>query len=320
MNKKPILIVPGEPNSIFFEIFFKSLISYKFKTPIIVIASHKIVELHMKKLKYNFKINLLDRSNLFKDTLKNNKLNLIDIKYNFPIKFSKISSKSKNYIDKCFHIAFDLIKKKHANKFINGPISKKFFLKNKYLGVTEYIADYFNKKKFAMLIYNKNISVSPITTHLPLKYVTKKINKENIIDKIKLIDFFYKNFLKKKAKFAVAGLNPHCETVSSYDEDKRIISPAINSLKKDGININGPFPADTLFLKNNRSRYDVIIGMYHDQVLTPIKTLCEFDAINITLGLPFMRISPDHGPNEKMIGKNLSDPTSLIRALQFLDN
>ena len=91
-------------------------------------------------------------------------------------------------------------------------------------------------------------------------------------------------------------------------------------LKKDGININGPFPADTLFLKNNRSRYDVIIGMYHDQVLTPIKTLCEFDAINITLGLPFMRISPDHGPNEKMIGKNLSDPTSLIRALQILDN
>ena len=84
-------------------------------------------------------------------------------------------------------------------------------------------------------------------------------------------------------------------------------------------NVSGPFAADTIFLKNNRKKFNVIIGMYHDQVLTPIKTLFEYDAINITLGLPFFRISPDHGPNEKMIGKNKSSSLSLVSALNFLD-
>ena len=84
--------------------------------------------------------------------------------------------------------------------------------------------------------------------------------------------------------------------------------------------IKGPFSADTIFLKKNRKKFDVIVGMYHDQVLTPIKTIFEYDAINITLGLPFIRISPDHGPNEKMVGKNLSSPISLMKSLNFLDN
>ena len=91
-------------------------------------------------------------------------------------------------------------------------------------------------------------------------------------------------------------------------------------MSKSKVRVSGPHAADTIFLKKNRKNFDVIIGMYHDQVLTPIKTLFEYDAINITLGLPFKRISPDHGPNEKMLGKNLSNPKSLIESLTFLDN
>ena len=90
-------------------------------------------------------------------------------------------------------------------------------------------------------------------------------------------------------------------------------------LNKKGFKVSGPYSADTIFIKKNRKKFNVILGMYHDQVLTPIKTLFEYDAINITLGLPFIRISPDHGPNEKMLGKNLSDPLSLIQAINFLD-
>ena len=86
------------------------------------------------------------------------------------------------------------------------------------------------------------------------------------------------------------------------------------------LNVNGPFPADTMFIEKNIKKYDVIIGMYHDQVLTPIKTLFNFNAINITLGLPFLRISPDHGPNNQMLGKKKSDPSSLKEALFFLKN
>ena len=83
--------------------------------------------------------------------------------------------------------------------------------------------------------------------------------------------------------------------------------------------VKGPIPSDTIFLKNNRKKFDVILGMYHDQVLTPIKTLYEYDAINITIGLPFLRVTPDHGPNESMVGKNKSNPTSLYKAISFLD-
>ena len=212
-----------------------------------------------------------------------------------------------------------MTKKLSSNKFINGPISKKFFLKKKYPGVTEYIAEKNNIKKFAMLIYNNELSVCPLTTHIPIKQITNHITKKNLSQKVDLINSFYLKHRKFKPRIGVIGLNPHCESTDSYIEDDKIIKPAIKSLKKLGFKISGPFSADTIFIKSNRSKFDVIIGMYHDQVLTPMKTLFEYDAINITLGLPFIRISPDHGPNEKMIGKNKSNPLSLIRSLQFLD-
>ena len=169
-----------------------------------------------------------------------------------------------------------------------------------------------------MLIYNEELSVCPITTHLPLKLVTRKMSKKIIKEKVYIINEFYKKFLKFRPRIALAGLNPHCESIHNFNEDQKILLPAIRSLKKK-VNVKGPFPADTLFLKKNRKNYDVIVGMYHDQVLTPIKTLFEYNAINITLGLPLIRVSPDHGPNKNMIGKNKSSPKSLIKALSFLD-
>ena len=168
-------------------------------------------------------------------------------------------------------------------------------------------------------IYNKDLSVCPLTTHLPIKKVSKYINKNNIKKKIELLDIFFKKYLKTKPQIAVTGLNPHCESIDLFNEDEKIIKPSIKSLIKSNYKIFGPFAADTVFLKKNRSKYNIIVGMYHDQVLTPMKTLFEYNAINITLGLPFLRISPDHGPNIKMVGKNKSDPTSLINAITFLD-
>ena len=171
----------------------------------------------------------------------------------------------------------------------------------------------------SFLIYNKNLSVCPLTTHIPLKKVAKKITKKNIHDKVSLITTFYKKYRSFKPKIAILGLNPHCESTDIYNEDEKIIKPSIKYLVRLGYHVSGPYPADTIFLKQNRKKYDVILGMYHDQVLTPMKTLFEYDAINITLGLPFIRVSPDHGPNEEMVGKNLSNPASLIHAINFLD-
>ena len=319
MNTKPIIIVTGEPNSIFIEIFLKALKYKKYKKPIILIGSINILKLQMKKLRIKKKINSLELSKLKDYNLDNKLINLINVNFNQNKAFKKISSKSNQYIRDCFEVAFKLIKENYTDKFINGPVSKKSFLKSRNLGITEYISDKFQIKKNAMLIYNKNLSVCPLTTHLPLKLVVKNINKKAILEKVYLISEFYKKNLNKKPKIAILGLNPHCESIDKYNEDEKIIKPAIKYLYKLGYKVSGPFPSDTIFLKKNRKKYDVILGMYHDQVLTPIKTLFEYDAINITLGLPFMRISPDHGPNEQMLGKNLSNPLSLIKAILFLE-
>ncbi len=319
MNNKPIILVAGEPNSIFLEILFKILKTKKIKSPLILIASHKILSLQMKKLNFKINIKLLDFNKINDYKLNNNSINLINVNYNQKKPFEKISDKSNNYIKKCFEIAIILIKKNFSNKLINGPISKKNFLKNKFLGITEFLAKKFNKKKIAMLIYNKDLSVSPVTTHLPLKKVSKTINNKLITEKILLINDFYKAFIGRKPKIALTGLNPHCESVSSFNEDEKIIKPTVNNLIRRKFRVSGPYPADTIFLKKNRKKFDVILGMYHDQVLSPIKTLFEYDAINITLGLPFVRISPDHGPNEKMLGKNVSSPLSLYKAISFLE-
>ena len=319
MRNKPIIIVAGEPNSIFLEIFFKSQKKLKIKSPTILICSLKLLNMQMKKLNYIKKIRVLDKKKMSFTNLDNKSINLIDVNYNPKRAFEKISSNSNKYINECFEIAFEIIKKNKLNKFINGPISKKNFLNKDFLGITEYISNKFKIKKSAMLIYNKKLSVCPITTHLPIKYVTKKISKKLISEKVKLICNFYKSYFNKNPKIAILGLNPHCESIDKYNEDEKIIAPIVKKLKHQKFLITGPFSADTIFLKNNRKRYDVIIGMYHDQVLTPIKTIFEYDAINITLGLPFLRISPDHGPNERMVGKNSSNALSLIKAISFLD-
>ena len=321
MSSKIILIVSGEPKSIFFEIFFKSLKKISIKSPIILISSKTLLENQMKKFKFKKKLKLLDEDKVEKYKLDNKKINLIDVK--FKSKENKNLERLLNspnlFIKSSLDIAFKILKRGKVYKFINGPISKKNFLNKKYLGMTEYISSHFSVNNSAMLIYNKKLAVCPLTTHLPLKLVTKKINKKKIEKTIRLISKFYEDKFYFKPKIAILGLNPHCETIEKFNEDEKIVKPLIQRLYKKKYKIYGPYSADTIFLKDNRKKYNVIVGMYHDQVLTPIKTLYEFDAINITLGLPFIRVSPDHGPNQNMIGKNLSNPLSLIRAIKFLD-
>jgi len=319
MTFKPILIVCGEPNSIFLEIFFKIIKYKKFKTPIILICSHNVLKLQMNHFNFRKKINLIDQFNLKYEKLNNDRINLINVDYNVTEPFENISVKSKKYIANCFLTAIKIINKGYTNKLINGPVSKKHFLNKKFPGVTEYLSHISKSKPTGMLIYNKQLSVCPITTHYPINSIAKKISKKLIIEKIILINNFYIENFDFKPSIGITGLNPHCETTKKYDEDEKIIRPSVKFLKRKKINISGPYPADTIFMKRNRINFDVIVGMYHDQVLTPVKTLFEYDAINITMGLPYIRISPDHGPNEQMIGLNKSNPTSLLKSIEFLD-
>ena len=273
----------------------------------------------MKKMNFFFKFNLIKKNNINHRKLDNKKINLINVDLDFKTPFEKITNKSSKYIQECFDIALDIMNKKLGFALINGPISKKHFFHGKYNGVTEYLAKKtYKQNNEVMLIYNKFLSVCPITTHIPLKSVSKNISTKSILRKIITINEFYKKKLKKTPKVAVAGLNPHCESSFVDSEEDKIIKPAIKKAQKKKINVKGPFPADTLFIKKNIKKFNIIIGMYHDQVIAPMKTLYNFNAINITLGLPFIRISPDHGPNNEMLGQKKSDPASLKEALIFL--
>jgi len=311
-NFKPIIIIAGDPKSIFLEIYFKSVKKIKSNRPLILVVNKDILLEQMRALKYKFKINELDANNLNFKNLSKKEINIIHVPYD-----KKYISK---YIYESFEKALLIIKKNKGTNLINGPINKKKILKQNFLGITEYL-DFKTKRngKTVMLIYNKKLSVSPLTTHLPLKNVYKHINKEKIINHVEQITKFYSKQFNFKPKIAITGLNPHCESNYNKSEEEKIIIPSIKYLLKKKIKVSGPYAADTIFLKDKIKKFDVIIGMYHDQVLAPIKSIFGFDAINITLGLPFIRVSPDHGPNMEMFLKNKSNPESLFKAIKFLD-
>ena len=321
MIYKPLIIVLGEPYSTFQEIVLKSIkkkILSNYKNPIIFIGSAELFKKQMIKLGYSFKVNIIKPEDLGKKKINNKTINFININFKFKKIFDKISYKSKNYLKNSFDVAIKLIKDRKITGIINGPISKKYFLEKKFPGITEYLSKKAFSKSFpVMLIFNQKLSVSPITTHEPIRNIHKKINKKKIIKNVITINKFYIEKLKKKPSIAILGLNPHCETNSKYSEEDKIIIPSVKNLLKRKIKIDGPFSADTFFFEKNIKKYDVVVGMYHDQVLVPIKTLFNFDAINITLGIPILRISPDHGTNNKMIGLNKSNYNSFVAAIKF---
>ena len=169
-----------------------------------------------------------------------------------------------------------------------------------------------------MLLFNDTFSVLPLTTHIPLKEVYKEISYKKIEKACKNINNFYlKTIKRKKFKIGILGLNPHNgENGYIGNEEKRIIIPAIKRLKKK-YPIIGPLSPDTSFLQRAKLKIDVLVGHYHDQILTTFKTKFNYDAINITIGLPFIRISPDHGVGTEIIGKGIADPKSLKKAIKF---
>ncbi len=319
MSKK-IVVISGDPNSINSEIIFKSWnkLNSKTRNKIYLISNFKLIKLQLAKLKK--KIGVVKVSSI-DDNNRSNKLKIIDMPLKFVNPFNVSITDSKKFISKCFDLAHDLSIKKRIKGFINCPISKKLIKSNKNFGVTEYLAKKCNIRDNSevMLIFNKKLAVSPITTHIDIKDVAKKINSKLIVKKIKTINAQYKYLFGKAPKIGVLGLNPHNAEFKKDSEEKKIILPAIKILKKRKIKISNMLIADTAFI-NEYKKYNVIVGMYHDQVLAPFKTLFKFDAINITLGLSYLRLSPDHGPAQNLVGKNKSECLSLFRCIKFLDN
>ena len=317
MNRK-IVLVGGDPNSINSEIIYKcwKKLPNKIKKRIILISNYKLLKDQFKKLNYNIKLS--NEQNLFKLN-KSNELKILNIKLDYKDPFKVPLKSAKPFVLKSLDLAHKLALNKQIAGIINCPINKNL-LGNKKIGVTEYLANkcLVKKNSEVMIIRNKELMISPITTHLDIRSISNKINKKLIITKINVINSWFKKTFKRQPAIAVLGLNPHNAELRKNSEEKKIIIPAIKNLKKSGFKLDGPLSSDTIFI-NNYKNYDLIIGMYHDQILGPFKALYKFDAINLTLGLKYIRVSPDHGVAVDKIKKKTSSAVSLIKCFDYID-
>ncbi len=317
--KNLICILAGEPNSINSELIGKVWMKkYLFKkSNFFILGNYQLIKKQFEKININIKIKKI--LNIEKKDFKK-KLLILDVPLNFTDPFKVPIKNKRNYLNKAFNIAIDLAKNKKIKGFINCPINKLETFGNKTIGITEFLA---KKEKIlgkeAMLIYNKKLAVSPITTHIRIKNISRVLNKKLIIKKLVTIDKFYKKIFKVKPNIGLLGLNPHNFELRNKSEEKTIVIPALKKLKKLKIKVSGPLSGDTAFTDFERKKFNILVGMYHDQVLSPFKTLFKFNAINITLGLPYIRISPDHGTGEDIINKNKANPESLIESIKFFN-
>lgn len=201
---------------------------------------------------------------------------------------------------------------------VTAPISKDAMQKSgfKFPGHTEYLADMANSDAL-MVLCNEDLRVALATTHVPLKDVCTTLTKELILSKVKMFEStLQKDFGIRKPKIAVLGLNPHAgENGNLGSEEKEVILPAIEQLRRDDVLAFGPFAADGFFGSNQRNVYDGVLAMYHDQGLTGFKAIAFEDGVNFTAGLPIVRTSPDHGTGYDITGKNLANPQSMRSAI-----
>jgi len=316
--KKIISIIAGDPNSINSELIFKTWknLDIKIKKNIILIGNYNLIYKQKNKLKFNIN---LSKINNIGDIHSLNSLKILDFPLRFKDCFNVSKKEASKYVIGCLNYAHNLCKQKKINAFINCPIDKDLIKKKGIYGVTEFLGKKHFSSKFSevMFLYNKKLSVVPITTHLKIKDISKNIKEKTIVKKVKTLLFYYQKLFNKKPKIAILGLNPHNSELEKNSEEVKNIIPAIKKLKKYSI-INGPMVADNFF-KNEYKKYDVVVGMYHDQVLIPFKNFFKLDAINVTLGLDYIRVSPDHGTAKDIILNKKGDPKSLIKCVEFLN-
>lgn len=305
----------GDPSGINSEILIKALDKLpKRNIAYIIYGSKKALEKAKKLTGVDLNIKAIKSIN---DVVKSGiyLINLYDLDVKFGSPSKETGKASVIYLENAVK---DVLEKK-ADALITLPISKQWIMESgfPYAGHTDYLAQVSGAKEYAMVLMCKKLKVALITTHIPLKDVPSQITKEKIISKVRLINREFKEkFGISKPKIAILGLNPHASDNGNIgNEELNIILPAVKTLREDGIDITDPLSPDTAF--NRYKDFDIYVAMYHDQGLIPLKLLCFRKAVNITLGLPFIRTSPDHGTGYDIAGKNIADPSSTIEAVKL---
>ena len=323
-KKKIILISAGDPSSIASELTIRALQSGKILDDIlpIVVTDANLLKNHENIIKDNWKINEIKDENNFQD-YKNNNFNIISMKIEDKVELGNPSIKNCKFIKSSIIKCIELEEKTIASAIVTNPINKNIMYQSgfKYAGHTDFLAA-FSKKNIqpVMMLVIKDLKTVPLTIHVPLKDVPDLITKELVFSTVKITSKYLKKYFGiSKPRIVITGLNPHSgENGDIGIEEQEIIIPCIKEIKNNSsILINGPFSADTIFSYQNRQTYDVAICMYHDQAIIPIKTLDFNNGVNVTLGLDFIRTSPDHGTGFDIAGRDKANPGSLISAINL---
>lgn len=325
----PIAVTIGEPSGIGPEVTLKAWNkrSENNLNPFFVIGSATILQKQAEDLGLNVPISVITSPHqaapLFEKSLP-----VIDFAYEVDFKFGLPKTETAPMVLDAIDKAVEFVINGRASAMVTSPIHKSSLYSAGFNspGHTEYLASL--SKKYTgkdyhpvMMLASDELCVVPVTIHVALSKVPEILNQKLLIRSIETVyDALKEKFDIPFPRIAVAGLNPHAgEDNSMGTEDSDIIAPVIEIFKKKNIHIFGPMSADTMFHKSARAKYDVAICMYHDQALIPIKTI-DFDAgVNLTLGLPIVRTSPDHGTAFDIAGQGLANPTSMINSLQLAD-
>ena len=240
--------------------------------------------------------------------------------YNKNIVTGKPSEMSGNIACDAIKYAVKMCLENKTKSMVTAPVSKESFKYAglKYSGHTEFLGALTKTKNYCMMMICDNINSVMVTRHLPISKISSFLTQKDIVLTTKLSADFVKKILKRSPKILLCALNPHAgDNGILGDDEKKTIIPAINTLKKKGYNICGLYPVDVAWAKFLKYKYDLIVGMYHDQIMLPLKVLNPKKIVNVTVGLPFIRTSPGHGTAFDIAGKNVADASSMEQAIIY---
>ncbi len=316
-----IVITSGEPAGIGPDICLSLLSSYHSSlkdTEIYIIVDINLFIERSEKLNIPIEYQLHDDTNNLSQSYQKNKFNIIPLTLKTPCYAGQLNADNSQYVLNMLDLACDLCIQKKVDAMVTGPIQKSIINKAgiTFTGHTEYLAER-SKTTPVMMLATRTLRVALATTHLPLSKVSQAITEKSLSETLHILN----NFLKNQAgiiepEILVCGLNPHAgEEGNLGKEEINIISPVIKKLKKQGLKLTGPLPADTLFTDKYLDDADAVLAMYHDQGLPVLKFSGFGKAVNITLGLPFIRTSVDHGTALELAATGQASNTSLLEAI-----
>lgn len=308
----------GDPAGVGPEICLKALTSgEKFKYKYVIFGSCGILNYYKKILNIKVPFNVINDIKNFKDGFINI-FDVVNLSIN-DIKIGKVDGKCGDAAFQYIKTAIEMALKKEIDAVVTAPLNKEALHigGHNFDGHTEIFATLTGTKKYAMMLTGGKLRVIHVSTHCALSEACRRVKKDRVLDVINIANVTLKRMGIKNPAIAVAGLNPHAGEAGLFGrEEIDEIIPAVDEAKKNGLNVIGPVPPDTVFLKGMKGEYDIVVAMYHDQGHIPLKLLGFESGVNITAGLPIIRTSVDHGTAFDIAGKGIANCVSMIEAMK----